>query len=90
MKQNLIALFFATIMFVQIFPVASLMLLTKSMDSAYATENEIELSISFEQIEEDATDVAKVLTDNLDWHAFAVSQNGIDYKVHFILVHLIE
>jgi len=64
MKQNLIALFIATVMFVQVFPVASLMLLTKSLDKDYAVENEIALSISLEQIEEDNVDVAKVLTDH--------------------------
>ncbi len=84
MKQNLIAFFIATVMFVQIFPVASLMLLTKSQDKDYAAENEIALSISLQQIEEDDTDVAKALTEHLDWHTIAVFHNTNDCKVHFV------
>jgi len=84
MKQNLIALFIATVMFVQVFPVASLMLLTKSLDKDYAVENEIALSISLEQIEEDNVDVAKVLTDHLNWYAIAIPHNTNEPKVHFI------
>ena len=84
MKQNLIAFFIAAIMFVQIFPVASLMLLTKSLDADFATENEIALSISLQQIEEDTVDVSKVLVEHLDWHSIDIFHNDKDAKAHFV------
>ena len=84
MKQNLIAFFIATVMFVQVFPVASLMLLTSSLDKDYAVENEIALSISLDQIEEDNSDSVKVLTDHLDWHSMAIAHNAQGFKFHFL------
>ena len=83
MKHKFIAFFIATVMFVQIFPVASLMLLTKSLDTDYAAGNEIGLSISLQQIEEDNTDTGKTLTDLVDWNTLAVLHNAILCKAHF-------
>lgn len=84
MKQNLIAFFITTVMFLQIFAVSSLMLLTESFDKDFTGENEIAFSISIQPIEEDTVDAAKVLTDHLDWNSIALIHYSSSLKVHFI------
>lgn len=69
MKQNLIAYFIATIMFVQIFPMTSLLSLTKSFANNNASENEIELSIALQQLEEDDNESGIEIADYVDFHS---------------------
>ncbi len=72
MKKNLIAILLTAIIFVQIIPLASFIQIAKSFDKEFANENEIALSISLEQLEEDNIETAKIFTDKLDFKLMAL------------------
>jgi hypothetical protein len=82
MKKNLIAILLTAIIFVQIIPLASFIQIAKSFD------NQIALSLSLEQLEEDNLDNTKIFTNKVDDNLFALKQLDLVCKVHFSQNHI--
>ncbi|MEN9382577.1 MAG: hypothetical protein RI940_1460 [Bacteroidota bacterium] len=87
MKKNLIAIFLTAIIFLQIIPLASFIQIAKEFDNEFANENEIALSISLEQLEEDNIETAKIFTDKLDFKSMSSIQFEKQCRVHFSQNH---
>lgn len=82
MKKNIIAILLTAIIFLQIIPLASFIQIAKSFD------NQIALSLSLEQLEEDSLDTTKIFTNKVEFNLFAIKQLDIDCKVHFSQNHI--
>ena len=81
MKKNIIAILLTAIIFLQIIPLASFIQIAKSFD------NQIALSLSLEQLEEDSLDTTKIFTNKVEFNLFAVKQLDIACRLHFSQNH---
>lgn len=88
MKKNFIAIFLTVIIFLQIIPLASFIQIAKTFNNEFANENEIALSISLEQLEEDNIETAKLFTDKLDFKLMASIQFEKQCIVHLSQNHI--
>lgn len=88
MKKNLIAICLTAIIFLQIIPLASVIQLAKEFDNEFINQNEIALSISLEQLEEDNLEIAKILTDKIDYNTLAIIQFEKQCNVYFSQNHI--
>ena len=88
MKKNLIAIFLTVIIFLQIIPLASVIQIANTFNSEFANENEIALSISLEQLEEDNIETAKIFTNKLDFKLMASIQFEKQCIVHLSQNHI--
>ena len=87
MKKNLIAILLTAIIFLQIIPLASCIQLGLSYDNDFANKNEMSLSISLEQLEDNNLDVAKILTDKVNLNFHALMHFETECMVHFSQNH---
>jgi hypothetical protein len=88
MKKNLIAIFLTAIIVLQIIPLASFIQIVKEFDNEFANENEIALSISLEQLEEDNIETAKIFTDKHDFKLMTSIQFEKKCNVHYSQNHM--
>ena len=88
MKKNLIAIFLTVIIFLQIIPLASVIQIANTFNSEFANENEIALSISLEQLEEDNIETAKIFTNKLDFKLMTLLQFETQCNVQFSQNHI--
>jgi len=84
MKRNFIAFFIISIMLVQVFPVTSLLLIAKACQTEQSLENEIEMSMSLQQIDEDEVKTGKLISEHTDWFTYQIIHTEELAQVHFV------